>query len=274
MEKENVTPQKFAQVWVDSEIIDEVIDQTENIFEKIKKTELKINIPLGVLNFEYDKKSKTSKEFDSQTIYKLSEDVGVQDPLEILKKIEKQKSFIPFIAQIEGKIIFSMHLPKMVREQLKFLVNIPEIEERDREQMRKLTILPDSILQQKVLDSEINVGVNKTQYEITEKYIRKIKKFYPSIQQNMMIAVLREKPVIQMSFRGNDYLTFLILRDNTPFIHLPICFPFSSKKALPDLPEFYGKVIGIVSLSNNPILDIPTGSPFFLRSVALFIGYK
>jgi hypothetical protein len=271
-DKKNV---RYAAIWTDENLIDRVLEQAEGFLEKLRKgSKVKLKVPLlDFITYEYDYKYKGKRGIYFDKEVDLSEKIHVKTIPEVFKEIEKRRLFKPFIAQIEENLILALHMPKLFREQLRFLQEIPEVSMESKKELAKLIALPDAILQQKVLDSEYAVAPGKNRFAIIEKHVEPLINKYPGLRQDLVGIINKEKPAIRISFRGDEYITYFLEEGGKPK-HFPICFPIGAKYSLPNAPGFYARVLGIVSFMPNPPLDVKKGfPPFFLRAVSLFIAY-
>jgi hypothetical protein len=264
----------YAAVWTDENLIEKVLEQAENFMGKLQaESKVKLKIPiLDFITYEYDYKSKGKHGIYFDREVDLSEKIRVKTIPELYKEIQKMATFKPFIAQIEQNLILALHLPKMFREQLMFLRQIPEISAESKKELDELIALPDPTLQQKVLDSEYQVAPGQNQFAIIEKHVKPLISRYPTLRQDLLSVVNKEKPTVRMSFRGGEYITYFLEIEGKPE-HFPVCFPIEAKYSLPHAPSFHAKVLGIVSFTPNPPLDVQGFPPFFLRAVSLFLPY-
>jgi hypothetical protein len=266
---------RYAAIWTDENLVEKVLEQAEGFLEKLRKgSKVKLKVPiLDFITYEYDYKYKGKRGIYFDKEVDLSEKIRVKTIPQLHKEIHEHRVFKPFIAQIEGNLILALHMPKLFREQLRFLREIPEISIESKKELDELSALPDPILQQKVLDSEYEVAPGQNQFAIIEKHAKPLISKYPSLRQDLMNTINREKPAIRLSFRGDEYITYFFEERGKP-IPFPICFPVKAKYSLPNAPGFYAKVLGIVSFMPNPPLDVKQGfSPFFFRAVSLFLAY-
>lgn len=265
----------YAAVWTDENLIEMVLEQAETYIEKLQKgSKLKLKIPIfDFITYEYDYKSKGKHGIYFSREVDLSEKIRVKTVAELYNEIQKTSTFKPFISQIEQNLILALHMPKMFREQLKFLRNIPEISTKSEKELDDLIALPDPMLQQKVLDSEYQVAPGQNQFAIIENLVEPLTHKYPTLRQDLLSVVNKEKPAIRLSFRGYEYITYFleIAGKPEPF---PVCFPIEARYSLPNAPGFPARVLGIVSFTPNPPLDAPSFSPFFMRAVSLFLPYE
>jgi len=265
----------YAAVWTDENLIDKVLEQAESFMEKLREgSKVKLKVPiLDFITYEYDYKSKGKRGIYFDREVNLSEKIRVKTVPELHKEIQKMATFKPFIAQIEQNLILALHLPKMFREQLMFLRQIPEISAESKKELDELIALPDPTLQQKVLDSEYEVAPRQNQFAIIEKHVKPLTGRYPTLRQDLLSVVKKEKPAIRLSFKGGEYITYFLEIGGKPE-HFPVCFPVEAKYSLPNAPSFHAKVLGIVSFTPNPPLDVQGFPPFFLRAVSLFLPYQ
>lgn len=266
---------RYAAIWTDENLIDKVLEQAEGFVEKLRKgSKVKFKVPvLDIISYEYDYKYKGKGGIYFNREVDLSEKIRAKTIPKLYKEIKKRRIFKPFIAQIEEKLILAFHMPKMFREQLRFLREIPEISIESKKELDKLIALSDPILQQKVLDSEYEVAPRQNRFAIIEKHVEPLINKYPGLRQDLKNVISKEKPAIRLSFRGGEYLTYFLEESGKP-VHFPICFPVEAKYSLPNVPGFYARVLGIVSFMPNPPLDVWQGfSPFFFRAVSLFVAY-
>lgn len=265
----------YAAVWTDENLIEKVLEQAESFVEKLQEgSKVKLKVPiLDFITYEYDHKSKGKRGIYFDKEVDLSEKIHVKTILELYKEIKKMSTFKPFIAQIEQNLILALHLPKMFREQLMFLRQIPEISVESKKELDELIALPDPTLQQKVLDSEYEVAPGQNQFAIIEKHVEPLITRYPTLRQDLLSVVNKEKPAIRLSFKGGEYITYFLEIGGKPE-HFPVCFPVEAKYSLPNAPGFQAKVLGIVSFTPNPPLDVKGFPPFFLRAVSLFLPYQ
>lgn len=266
---------RYAAIWTDEKMVEKVLEQAEGFLEKLRKgSKVKLRVPIfDFIAYEYDYKygGKRGIYFDKEI--DLSEKIRVKTIAQLHKEIEKQRIFKPFIAQIEGNLSLALDMPKLFREQLRFLQRIPEVSIESKKELDKLIALPDTILKQKVLDSEYEFVPGKSRFAIIEKYAEPLINKYPGLRQDLRDTINREKPTIRLSFRGDEYLTYFLEEGGKPIL-FPICFPVEAKYSLPNAPGFNARVLGVVSFSPNPPLDVREGfSLFFFRSVSLFLAY-
>jgi len=265
----------YAAVWTDENLIEKVLEQAESFMEKLRDgSKVKLKVPiLDFITYEYDYKGKGKRGIYFNREVDLSRKIHIKTIPELHKEIQKMATFKPFIAQIEQNLILALHLPKMFREQLMFLRQIPEISAESKKELDELIALPDPTLQQKVLDSEYEVAPGQNQFAIIENNVKPLINTYPTLRQDLLSVVRKEKPTIRMSFRGGEYITYILEIEGKPE-HFPVCFPVDAKYSLPNAPGFHARVLGIVSFTPNPPLDLRGSPPFFFRAVSLFLPYQ
>ncbi len=269
----NFVKTRYAAVWTDENLIEIVLEQAESYFKKFLRGS-KVNVKVPLLNFityeyDYQAKGKRGIYFDKEV--ELSEKMSVKSISELQENIQKMSDFKPFITQIEQDLMLFLSEPKMFREELKYLCNIPEVSANSKKELKELIALPDTILDQKVLDSQFEDAQGQKRWAIIEKHVQPLISKYPSIRRDLMNVLTTEKPA-SMSFRGGEYIAYLAEIGGEPILSFPICFPEESKKWLPNTKGFHARVLGIVSFTSNPPFGLEAN--FFLRAVSLLVPYQ
>ncbi|MGD0804547.1 MAG: hypothetical protein ABSA11_10810 [Candidatus Bathyarchaeia archaeon] len=260
---------RWAPIWTDEKIIKTVLTQTDGIFKKLKKgSSLKLAFPY----FEYGYQPIENQELDFQREVDLAEHLELKSNLEILEEIGRLVSFKPFITQLEVDLIALLDLPEFFRFILDYLLDIPEIPIKQKDEIKALTSLPREILQDKIIKS--GNREKPFPFALADKYVLPILPIYPDLPLIIQNLAVNEKKIITNYFKGEKYFVYFQQIDEKPFQELPVYFPITAKDSLPNTGEFKGRVISIVSYNTNFPLGQKKGNPFFLRAVSLFLSYE
>jgi hypothetical protein len=258
---------RWAPIWTDRTIIEAVLMQSSNLFEKIQKSgSLKFSFP----NFEYDYKPTEQKLYFQDEV-DLAEKLKIDTIEEIFNKIKNMETFKPFVVHSELELVFTLDLPEYFRYILNYLLKIPEVLQNHKDEIRALVFLPREILQNKVLES--GSTTRPFPFALADRYILPILPMYSGLDKIITDLAVRDKIAIKNSFRGEDYIVYFISQKDKPSDFCAY-FPILAQNSLPNEGNFTARIIGIVSFSVNLPLGKKGGFPFFIRAVSLFMPFK
>jgi hypothetical protein len=260
---------RWAPIWTDEKVIKAVLAQTDNFFKKLKeKGTLKLTFPY----FEYGYQPIEGQELDFQKEVDLAEHLEIMSTKEVFEEIGGLKFFKPFVTQIEVGLIAPLDLPEFFRFILNYLLDVPEIPARQKDEIKALTSLPREILQDKILKS--GNREKPFPFALADKYVLPILPIYPNLPIIIQGLAVNEKKIITNSFKGEKFFVYYQKFEDKPFQDFPVYFPVNAKDSLPNTGEFNCRIIGIVSYNTNLPLGLKKGNPFFLRAVSLFFPYE
>jgi len=260
---------RWAPIWTDEKIIGAVLAQSSSLYRKVKKdSTIKFSFPV----FEYEYRPTEKQELYFHREVDLANHLNIKSVKDILIQIGKTRPFKPFITYIEEKLIAPLDLPEFFRFIFNYLLEIPEIPDDQKAEMRKLASLPREILQDKVLRSGNTTA--PFPFALADRYIKPILPLYDNLANIINNLAVARKALIRYSFKGEEFFVYWLSIDNKPSLLLPVYFPVSAKDSLPDSGEFVGRIIGIISMNPKLPLGVKEGNPFFIRAVSLFYPYK
>ena len=198
--------------------------------------------------------SKESLDFgrESDLINKL-------DPLDrnkLISEVDSRKPFRPFSAMLEGRFLANFHLPDYLRSIWQFLIKSNLLCEKSIEEIESLVRLPDWELIERFKSADYPIGPNQYGNSFEDGYIMEAEQKNPAARYMVNDYIFQDKPTLKGRYNSEDHLVYSFEDMGKPPL---VYFPVSARESIPNAPDFYGRVCGIVNFVPNPPLQgMPT----------------